>query len=358
MAIRKGDIKKMIKGDKEKKKKEIASGQAPRNDKAEGKKYHNDSVVGQAKKDREEIDIFERRQEVKEGAEARDRIKEIEKAKEEKSEALAKYCGGLPYERERVKGEIVSHLNRSIEELIEAGKRLVVVREMEGGGFMQFLDEISLPYASAWRLIALTKMTEKYPRVNTFKVVDMKKGIGKLYSLLNVPDEELAEFDETGLFKGATVEDINKMSVSQFRKLIAEKEDWKARAKQFELEVQTKYDTKTRYEKKIEQLEKDKKGLQEKIDDFGLSKDDKEALQKIQNLKLSIRGNINFIEAADLRGHSDEVKAELLSLATYIHDRGELCLGRVLEIVGNVDGTVAKEAAERDYLKKYGEDNE
>lgn len=317
-------------------------------------------IVEQAKKDMLAIDLAKQRQEVKEGAEARDKLAIIQTKEERRlAEIGEKYLGGVPYERERVIGKAQAHLQQAVTGIIDAGKCFLAMKEAEKyGDWIEILEKrMGISQPTGWRFMAIARKFQNIHAVNGLKAT-FTEGIGKLYALLNVPDEELAEFDETGLFKGCTVEDINKMSVSQFRKLIAEKEDWKAKAKQFELEIQTKYDTKTRYEKKIEQLEKDKKGLQEKIDDFGLSKDDKEALGKIQNLKLSIRGNINFIEAADLRGHSDEVKAELLSLATYIHDRGELCLGRVLEIVGNVDGTVAKEAAERDYLKKYGEDNE
>lgn len=317
-------------------------------------------VVEQAKKDMQEIDEHKQRQEVKEGAEARDKLAVIQTKEQARLiEIGAKYLDGTPYEKEMVIGRAQAYLKQSVMGIIGAGKCFLAMKEAEmHGGWEDLIEKkIGISPVTVWRFMAIARKFEIFHAVKDL-TVSYDKGIGKLYSLLNIPDEELAEFDETGLFKGATVEEINKMSVKDFRKLIAEKEDWKAKAKQFELEVQTKYDTKTRYEKKIDSLEKEKKGLQEKIDDFGLSKDDKEALTKIQNLKLSIRGNINFIEAADLRGHSDEVKAELLSLATYIHDRGELCLGRVLEIVGNVDGTVAKEAAERDYLKKYGEDNE
>lgn len=319
------------------------------------------SIVAEATKGLAEIDIARKQKELKEGLEAEKTIAKIQTQEEKKLREIGdKYLDGDIYERERVVGEAIMLRNQTVQSMIGLGRRLLAIKEAEKHGeWLQIFDaRIGLSQPTAWRFMAIARKFSNYSRVKDFTVLDIKHGVGKFYALLNVPDDELAEFDETGLFRGATTEDINKMSVSQFRKLVAEKEDWKAKARQFELEVQSKYDTTKQYKEKLSKKDGEIKALKERIESQGIPEDEQEALGKIANLKVQLRGLIRIIEGANLDAYSDEIKAELQLLAQYAHDRGELCLGRVLERLGGVSYAPFREQAEADFLKKHAEDED
>lgn len=332
-------------------KKEIASGQkAPR----------NDNVVEQAKKDMLEIDLAKQRQEVREGVEAGDKLAKIETKEELRLVEIGnKYLGGMSYERERVIGKAQAHLQQAVTGIIEAGKCFLAMKEAEKHGDWQEILEkrIGISQPTGWRFMAIARKFKNIHAVNELKAT-FTEGIGKLYALLNVPDEELAEFDETGMFRGATVEDINKMSVSQFRKLVMEKEDWKAKARQLELEVQTKYDTTSRYTKKIKELERDNKALKEKVSLSGISGEEADVLKQFESLKIQARGVIRMIETADARKLTEELKIELEGLAQYIHERAEMCQSRIMEMTRGGQWTADRESTEKEFYKTHGEDED
>ncbi len=320
-----------------------------------------EKIVEGAIKDRVELDIARKRMEVKEGLSADKKIRQV-KAEEElrRREIEKKYLDGVSYDRERVIGEIGAYLEQTVIGIIEAGKRLIAMKELEKRGeWIKIVEErIGISQPTAWRLMAIARKLANHSRVNDLRVLDLKHGVGKLYALLNVPDEELAEFDETGLFRGVTVEEINKMSVREFRKLIAEKEDWKARAKQLEMELERRYDTSKQWKEKVARRDEEIEELKKRLSSQGIPEEDEAALRKIGELKIQLRGLLRIIENSEPAGYGPDVQAELLSLAQYACDRGELCLGRVLEKLKGEDGRLLKEDAERKFYSKYGEEED
>lgn len=270
-------------------------------------------------------------EDVKKGIEAEKQIKEIQAADaQRRKEVGEKYLNGMPYDEERVVGEFKVYREQTVVGLIEMGKRLIAIKEYEGYGRWEKIleDKLDMSRATAWRFMAVAK---KFASCFTVKQLAIKgalhhDGAGKLYALLNVPDEELAEFDETGLFRGHTVDDINKMSVKDIRKLIAEKEDWKAKTRQLELQLQGKYDMADRnkkLEEKNKKLEQDKQAVERKLEQakHGLSEDDIRSLNAIKMHKDQFDAIMTLIESADVMGYSSKTRADFVTFAEYMHDR-------------------------------------
>lgn len=279
----------------------------------------------------------------------RDQLAKIQTEDEKRRLAIGnKLLNGVPYELERVIGETQAYIQQSVTGIIEVGKRLMAMKDAEEHGYwIQIVEErIGISRITAWRFMSIAKKIGKCFTVKHLEVQN-KGGVGKLYALLNVPDEELTEFDETGILKGVTVEDINKMSAKDFKKLLVEKEDWKAKARQYEHEVQSKYDTQKQYKEKLAEKEKKIAELEKKLEEKFLQGDDKEALHKMNKTRMEFNGWMRMLEGAHVEGYSDEVQSEFLSMAQYIHDRAEVFFSRARRIVkGDAYRQDALDAAE------------
>lgn len=268
-----------------------------------------------------------------------------------------KHLKGVPYELERVIFEAQVFTQQTITGIVETGNRLIAIKEYEGYGKWEKIVEerIGISRMTAWRFMAVAKRIGSCNTVLQLNAPN-KGGVGKLYALLNVPDEELAEFDETGILKGATLEDINGMSVKEFKKLLAEKEDWKAKAKQYEHEVQSKYDTQKQYKEKLTEKEKKIAELEKKLEERFLPEDEKMALHKMMKERATFSGWMRLLERANLDGHSDEVRTEFLELSRYIHERAEVFMARAAKIIkGDAYSQDALDAAE-EFQKEWNED--
>lgn len=137
---------------------------------------------------------------------------------DDKTAALAPYTDGLPYDRDRVMTEIKFFMVQTVQGFIEMGKRLVVLKEMEGHGrFYACLDEMGIHPRSACNYMAVAKKLANRKRISDLKIIDLKEGVGKLYALLDIPEEELAEFDETGELRGLTMDEIDALSVRELK---------------------------------------------------------------------------------------------------------------------------------------------
>ena len=288
------------------------------------KRAHEETIVEQTIKDTAEVEILEQRVEMKEGLEAGKQITALQTKEQARLQEIGdKYLGGASYERDRVVCEIKAYLQQTVIGIIEAGKRLIAMKEAEEyGSWMGILEEkIGMSQPTAWRFMAIAKKFQFIHAVNKLNVT-FTDGIGKLYALLSVPDEELAEFDETGLFRGVTVDAIDKMSVNQFRKLIAEKEDWKAKAKQLELELNGKYDTTTRFKKRNEKLEKENAQLRQELKEAKkpLSQDASQALEMLSKHRDDALAAYYFLNQADPRGYPDIILADLTNTAYFLRD--------------------------------------
>jgi len=126
--------------------------------------------------------------------------------------------GDQPYERTLYVNECRVYAARTAEAIIELGKRLAVIREKEPRGTFVSIceDEIGIPHSTAYRAINAALKAEQYPQIDFSHVGKM----GKVYALLEAPDEDLKKLEEQGVMAGYTVEELDRMSVKDMRDLI------------------------------------------------------------------------------------------------------------------------------------------
>lgn len=139
---------------------------------------------------------------------------------------MEQFGEGLPYDRSRVVHETKFYMAQSAEAMLEAGKRLAILKECEPHGeFTRIVtDELGLS-ARTSRLIMQAAIKYSSPKLEskrqTFAVLDKTK----LFELMAEDDEDLAELAEGGTIAGLTLDDVDRMSVRELRKALREKRD-------------------------------------------------------------------------------------------------------------------------------------
>lgn len=128
-------------------------------------------------------------------------------------------AGDLPYERNVYITETKFYLQRSAESMIEAGKRLLVIKEKEKGAFMGIVeDEIGIPYRTAQRFMLVAIKSDNFPRIDFGGVAKLSTA----YALAEAPDEDLKELEDKGVLAGRDMDELSRMSVKEMRELIRE----------------------------------------------------------------------------------------------------------------------------------------
>jgi hypothetical protein len=137
---------------------------------------------------------------------------------DEKTRALVPYSDGLPYDHDRIINEIRFYMTATAQGMIEMGKRFILLKEHEGHGrFITCLDDLGVGRFTAWRYMTAARKLANVSRVQHLKIFSLQEGAGKLYALLDIPDEELAEFEETGTLRGLTMDEIDALPVKEVR---------------------------------------------------------------------------------------------------------------------------------------------
>ncbi|HCM1915228.1 TPA: DUF3102 domain-containing protein [Salmonella enterica subsp. salamae serovar 28:r:e,n,z15] len=180
---------------------------------------------------------------------------------------MEQFGEGLPYDRERIVHEARFYMSQSAEAMLEAGKRLVILKESEGhGNFTSIVTEqLGLAERTA-RLIMQAALRYTSPTLEskrqTFAVLDKSK----LFELMTEDDETLAELAEGGTVAGLTLDDIDRMSVRELRKALREsKEDLTASRK---LNAEKSEEINELKETRFRTVEPDA-AIQKLIQDFG-----------------------------------------------------------------------------------------
>lgn len=126
--------------------------------------------------------------------------------------------GDQPYNREVYIHEVKLFLKMSAENIIDAGKRLLVIKEKEGyGNFRSIVeDEIGMPHTTAYRFMNVAIKAERYPTIDLSRLGQLSN----VYALMEAPDEDLKELEEKGVMAGNTMDDLQRMSVKEMRDLI------------------------------------------------------------------------------------------------------------------------------------------
>lgn len=121
-----------------------------------------------------------------------------------------------PYNLERAITEARFFLGQTAESLIEAGKRLLLIKEHEGhGGFMPALERIGIEYTAATRIM---KIATKFGKANIATLQHLN-GIGKvkLLELAILDDEEIQGLGQGETVRGLVLDDVATMSVRELR---------------------------------------------------------------------------------------------------------------------------------------------
>ncbi len=129
----------------------------------------------------------------------------------------ATYGDGLPYDRERLVNEARFLLKNSAEAMLEAGKRLIVLKEHEPHGeFLRIVEErLGMARQVAHRMMqaSVKFLDPKRPNVSALSNL----GKTKLYELMVLDDEELEELAEGGTVAGVDKDDIERMTSRELR---------------------------------------------------------------------------------------------------------------------------------------------
>ena len=138
-------------------------------------------------------------------------------------EIMQQFGDGLPYERDRVVHEARFYMAQSAEAMLEAGKRLIILKENEPHGeFIKILEsELGLAYRTSVRMMqASTKYLSPALKPNVPTLAHLGKA--KLFELMTEDDEELAELADGGTVAGLTLDDVDRMSVRELRQALRE----------------------------------------------------------------------------------------------------------------------------------------
>ncbi|KWD09660.1 hypothetical protein WM34_29470 [Burkholderia ubonensis] len=125
---------------------------------------------------------------------------------------------GLPYERNRVVNEARFYMAQSAEAMLEAGKRLILLKENEPHGEFARIttDELGIEPRIAQKMMqAAVKFLS--PRLTSNAKALSHLGKTKLYELMLEDDDDLAELADGGTLAGMTLDDIDRMTSRELR---------------------------------------------------------------------------------------------------------------------------------------------
>lgn len=138
-------------------------------------------------------------------------------------EIMQQYGDGLKYERDRIIHETRFYMAQSAEAMLEAGKRLIILKENEPHGeFVEIVREhlgIEPRIAQKMAQASLKYLSpELKSKAKTFSLL----GRSKLYELMLEDDEELAQLADGGTVAGLTLDDVERMSCRELKAALRE----------------------------------------------------------------------------------------------------------------------------------------
>ena len=123
------------------------------------------------------------------------------------------YSDQLPYDRTRLENEVRFYINQSTDAMLEAGKRLILLKEHEAhGDYLDSLKAVNIEPRTAQNIV---KATLKFGDVKTKTLSHLGKS--KLFALMSEPDEEIEQLLDGGTIAGKTLDDIDRMSVRELK---------------------------------------------------------------------------------------------------------------------------------------------
>ncbi|RMT61653.1 hypothetical protein ALP29_00237 [Pseudomonas syringae pv. avii] len=134
------------------------------------------------------------------------------------SAVLIQFGDGLPYDRTRLVNEARFYMAQSAEAMLEAGKRLIVLKENEAHGEFSSIVEEQLGMALRTAQLMM-KASVKYlsPQLQSKAQALAHLGKTKLFELIAEDDEDLAALADGGTVAGLVLEDIDRMTSRELR---------------------------------------------------------------------------------------------------------------------------------------------
>ncbi|HGB3471651.1 TPA: DUF3102 domain-containing protein [Salmonella enterica subsp. diarizonae serovar 61:l,v:z35] len=182
-------------------------------------------------------------------------------------EIMEQFGEGLPYERTRIIHEARFYMDQSAEAMLEAGKRLLILKENEPHGEFQSItrEELGLEPRIAQKM-AQAALKYLSPRLASNAKALSHLGRTKLYELMLEDDEDLAELAEGGTVAGMTLDDIDRMTSRELRKALRESKEDLAASRQ--LNAEKSHEINELKETKFRTVDPDTV-IQKLIQDFG-----------------------------------------------------------------------------------------
>lgn len=131
--------------------------------------------------------------------------------------------GGLPYARDRVLHEARFFMSQSAEAMLEAGKRLVLLKENESRGDFQHLIEADLgldPRVARRMMQAAVKFLGTDLAGGAKRAGLAALGKSKLYELMVLDDEQLDELAENGTVADLQLDELQTLSQRELRERV------------------------------------------------------------------------------------------------------------------------------------------
>lgn len=139
------------------------------------------------------------------------------------AEVAERFGDGVAYDRERIVTETKFLMSQSAEAMLEAGKRLVQIKENEPFG--DFIDIVESRLGLGKRTAqVMMNAAVKYlsPALASKTQTLALLGKSKLFDLMVESDSELADLAEGGTVAGKTLDDMQAMSVRELRTALAD----------------------------------------------------------------------------------------------------------------------------------------
>lgn len=233
---------------------------------------------------------------------------------EHSQQIMNTYGEGLPYDRSRVVHEARFYMAQSAEAMLEAGKRLVILKEHEPHGDFENIvrEQLALPERTAQRMM---QSAIKYlsPKLQSKAPALALLGKTKMFELMTEDDEALAQLADGGTVAGMSLDDIDRMSSRELRKALREAKE----------SLEAKDEVAAKNQKRITQLQ-EKSVLLQKLP----------ADEKAKQLRSEIAGQqtgideeirTNFFNALQaLVDHGDDHQAFIDAQIQMLHDAVKL----------------------------------
>lgn len=145
---------------------------------------------------------------------------------------VAQFGDGMPYDRIRIVHEAQFYMTQSAEAMLEAGKRLIILKEHEPHGEFTAIVEGQLGMAERTaRLMMQAAVKYCSPQLESKRQTFAVLGKSKLFELMTEADDDMAALADGGTVAGLELDDIERMSVRELRATLREaKENYQAQA--------------------------------------------------------------------------------------------------------------------------------